>query len=258
MHRALFTSRTGMSAHQNKLDTLSNNLANSQTDGYKRMETSFESLLKVSLEARGVPLSLEPEGDAGLGTGARTGAVSRDWTQGVLVSDSDPLALALEGMGFFGVRDEGGTLLLTRGGRFALSPDGILVNEDGHPVAVEDMEDMEGLDPLRLEVTASGEILFREEDGGRRRMGRLVLYGPGSDMEAAGEGYFRLNGEAPVVLDPEETQTVAVRQGYVEKSNVDIGREMVDMMISQRAYQMNAKAVQAADDMWSLINNMKR
>lgn len=249
-----------MNAYQNKLDVISNNLANSQTDGYKRISTEFESLLKDSLNGRGVPLSENAGKNLVIGTGIKTGDSIRIWEQGILMTDENPLAIALDGEGFFGVENPSGDLLLTRNGQFGLSLNGELVNEDGYKVAVENEESLEGWAPEQIEVTVDGELFVTGTDGEIKSMGSLKLYRTMSQevLTEVGEGYFLSDENGLEQIERNKLFETVVRQGFVEKSNVDIGQEMVDMMISQRAYQMNARAVQTADEMWSLINNMKR
>ena len=260
MYRALHTGRTGMKAYQDKLDVISNNLANSQTDGYKKIETDFVSLLKDSIKGMASDLSGNASGTILMGTGVRTDNACRVLEQGMLASDENPLSLALEGQGFFGLENESGDLLLTRDGHFGISTGGDLVNGNGFLVNMEDGESLEGIMPDQIEISSVGELFSTGEDGERKSMGKLRLYKISSPevLTDAGNGCFTASKEHVEELKFEESGETAVRQGYAEKSNVDIGQEMIDMMISQRAYQMNARAVQSADDMWSLINNIKR
>jgi len=176
------------------------------------------------------------------------------------VVDESPLALALEGEGFFGLESETGELLLTRNGYFGISDDGELINGDGILVKLEDSESLEEFLPQQIEVTNSGQLIATGADGKRSEVGKLRLYEALSpeSLRDAGNGCFLANKDEVDEIKFGETDKVLVKQGFVEKSNVDMGQEMVDMMISQRAYQMNARAVQSADDMWSLINNIKR
>lgn len=260
MYRALNTSRTGMNAYQGKLDVVSNNLANSQTDGYKRVDTAFESLLKDSINSLGVPLSDNAGEGIAIGTGSRTSVPFRLWEQGILVADENPLALSLEGEGFFGVETDSEELLLTRNGHFGISSSGELVDESGFRVAVEDGKSFGEWSPEQIEVSATGELHATSTAGERMSMGRLKLYKPLSAeyLSESGEGYFVCDEKGLERMDLDVPEGTAVKQGFTEKSNVDIGREIVSMMISQRAYQMNARAVQSADEMWSLINNLQR
>lgn len=260
MYRALHTSRTGMKAYQDKLDVISNNLANSQTDGYKRIDTDFVGLLKDSIEGHGAALTEKSMEGLTLGTGVRMNDSFRVFDQGILVQDENPMSLALEGEGFFGLENASGELLLTRNGQFQISQDGKLVNESGYRVALEDEESLEGWASEQIEITSAGELFVIEEDGKKKSMGCLKLYGVLSReiLTDAGEGLFYTEEDGLERIDSDESCGTVVKQGFIEKSNVDIGKEMVDMMISQRAYQMNARAVQSTDEMWSLINNMKR
>ncbi len=260
MYRALHTGRTGMKAYQDKLDVISNNLANTQTDGYKKIDTDFVSLLKDSIRGQGFDSAGNPMETIPLGTGVRTEGAHRILDQGILVEDGNPLALALDGEGFFGLENENGDLLLTRTGYFGISSGGELVSEDGLLVNLQDGESLEGFKPKQIEITAAGEIIATGDDGARNSLGKLSLYKILSPeaLTDAGNGRFLLGESDVEEMVFGEAGETTFRQGFIEKSNVDIGQEMVEMMISQRAYQMNAKAVQSADDMWSLINNIKR
>ncbi|HKL10895.1 MAG TPA: flagellar hook-basal body complex protein [Clostridia bacterium] len=260
MYRALHTGRTGMKAYQDKLDVVSNNLANSQTDGYKKIETDFVSLLKDSIRGQFANASENAEGTILMGTGVKTDNTYRVLDQGILVGEENPMTLALEGQGFFGLENESGDLLLTRDGHFGISAEGGIVNGNGFLVNLKDSESLEGLMPDQIEISGGGEIFSTFEDGERKSMGKLRIYKVSSPevLTDAGNGCFMAGEEYVEEIEFDENSETVVRQGYTEKSNVDIGQEMIDMMISQRAYQMNARAVQSADDMWSLINNIKR
>jgi len=260
MYRALHTSRTGMKAYQDRLDVISNNISNSQTDGYKRLDVDFVELIKDSMECSGTGSTDDSAKTAALGTGVRTGVSYRILDQGILVQDENPMAMAIEGEGFFGLQNESGELLLTRNGQFEISIDGNLVNGDGYIVEIDNQESLEGLNPGQLQISNSGELLAIGMDGSRESKGCLKLYRVLSEeyLIDAGESLFKAEEDGVEEIDLGDSVDTFVKQGFVEKSNVDIGQEMVDMMISQRAYQMNARAVQSADDMWSLINNIKR
>ncbi len=257
MYRILSTGRSGLAALQEKLDLISNNIANTQTDGYKKLETNFESLLSDSIKNSGIPLSDNArQGNAAIGIGSKVSNPFRDIEQGAIVQAENPYAIAIEGEGYFGIIDETDNLYLTRNGNFRLSENSHLVDDLGNEVDVEYFSDEISSESI-LEITNSGQINQTDKYGNKSIVGQVKLYSI-EDYDLLlenGNGY--LVADEIESIDMENSKTI-LRQGYIEKSNVDIGEELIQMISTQRAYELNTKSIRAADEMWSLVNNIRR
>ncbi len=257
MYRILSTGKSALAAFQEQLDQISNNIANTQTDGYRTVNTRFESLLSDEINNNGVPLSDELKNStARIGIGAKTTQSYRSEEQGALVAVEDHFALAIQGEGYFGIRNDQDELLLTRSGNFNLSEDGQLVDPQGNHLEIEYSKKYDELSES-AEVSDDGKIYERSEDGDRYKVGEIHLYQPQrySVIVENGQGYFM--AEDLMEVDFEDSETM-IRQSYIEKSNVDIGDQLVEMLKTQRAYELSTRSLRAADDMWSMANNLRR
>lgn len=257
MYRILSTGKSGLTAFQKQLDLISNNISNTQTEGYKQLKVRFESLLADSIKNNGVPLSDELRNqDARIGTGTMTTESYRDNEQGVIVKDINPLALAIQGEGYFGIVDDAGNQFLTRNGQFTLSEEGQLMDFNGNSLDVDYKRDEFDQDQ-DIEITEEGLIIQRNSLGAEREMGRIKLYEVESYNLLIENGNGYLTSDEITEIDLTKSETL-IKQGYIEKSNVDIGKELVQMMMTQRAYELNTRTLKAADEMWSLANNLRR
>lgn len=259
MIRTLWNGATGVAGHQVRLDAAANNLANINTTGYKKQRTSFADLLTSEMESSGRPVSLAPGSTAKQGSGTAVVAVYRGWNQGNFLETGRPLDLLIEGEGFFRVEKPGGEDLYTRDGNFYLDQEGKLVNSSGY-VLLGDLELSGALDSLN--VGSTGLLTAQNSDGELVEVGQLTLYrfsSPGN-LEAAGENTFRATSGsgAPAELEPGSEGVGVIRQGMLEASNVDALEEMTEIMETQRSYQFNLRSVRAADEMWSIANNLRR
>lgn len=261
MYRILQTGRTGLEALQRKMDVISNNIANVQTNGYKNMEVQFEDLVYDRIANRGVPLSDAARGKPiELGTGSRVKSTARNFKQGPMAETGYPFHMAIEGEGFFGVQDENGNLFLTRDGGFTLDAEGQLVDARGNRVVMELYSPLAQWKDNGISIDARGVFTGINEEGQIVEIGRLRLYNvpDKSLLTSIGSNYF--SAENVDLVDNTEIYEGwgQIRQGFLEESSVDIGKEMVDMLVTQRAYQINTKSIHAADEMWSMVNQMKR
>ncbi|MGE5579855.1 MAG: flagellar basal-body rod protein FlgG [Bacillota bacterium] len=253
MLRALWTGATGMASQQLLIDTISNNLANVNTAGYKKQRVQFQDLY---YETVAVGLG----STATLGSGSRVSATDRSFRQGNVERTDDPLSMAIEGQGFFAVETGSGTAY-TRDGSFRLDASGRLCTATGYMVLGDGgiIEVPEGA--TEIEVTDEG-IISGVVDGERQEIGSigLVLFANPAGLEATGNNLYRatqLSGE-PVDAVPGQDGAGLIRGGYIETSNVEIVTEMVNLIIAQRAFELNSKAVETADQMWGIANNVKR
>jgi len=262
MIRSLWTSATGMQAQALNLDVISNNLANVNTSGFKKSRAEFQDLLYETLLPAGTSSSQDTEIPAGiqLGHGTRPSTVLKIFSQGNMENTQNELDLAIEGDGFFQITLPNGETAYTRDGAFKLDSDGRIVNSDGFTMEPEiaipsdAMSISVGLDGT-VSVLQAGESTPSEI--GTIELARFInpagLISMGKNLfipsEASGNEMTGTAGEDGI-------GTLA--QGFLEMSNVSVVDEMVNMITAQRAYESNSKAIQAADDMLQLANNVKR
>ena len=262
MIRSLWTSATGMQSQALNLDVISNNLANVNTSGFKKSRAEFQDLLYETLLPAGTASSQDTEIPAGiqLGHGTRPSTVLKIFSQGNMENTQNELDLAIEGDGFFQITLPNGETAYTRDGAFKLDSDGRIVNSDGFTMEPEiaipsdAMSISVGLDGT-VSVLQAGESIPSEI--GTIALARFInpagLISMGKNLfipsEASGNEVIGTAGE-------DGMGTLA--QGFLEMSNVSVVDEMVNMITAQRAYESNSKAIQAADDMLQLANNVKR
>ena len=253
MSNALAIARTGMEAQQTQLDVISNNLANVGTNGFKRANAVFEDLLYQNLRQAGSATSEQSQLPTGLqiGLGVRTVATSRSFAQGSLQQSSNPLDVAIKGNGFFQITMPDGTSAYTRDGSFQVDSQGRLVTTSGYPVAsgitvpVTAQSVSISVDGV-VSATVPGSVT-------PQTLGSIVLANfvnaPG--LEPRGQGLYTETAAsgAPSTGAPNANGLGALMQGYVETSNVNVVQELVSMIQVQRAYEMNSKAIQTADQM---------
>ncbi len=260
MMRSLYTGATGMTAQQLNIDVISNNLANVNTAGFKKSRAEFEDLMYQTMRIAGsvtegdnrVPVGIQ------VGMGVRPLAVHKFFTQGDFQNTGNPLDVAIEGDGFFQVQ-VGDQLLYTRAGAFKLNADGTVVTANGYvlqpefavpadtkSISISETGHMAALDANNQELAAVEIPLYTfVNPAGLDARGRN-LYAP---TEASGNSVEGVPGELNV-------GTLA--QGFLEMSNVEVVDEMVNMIVGQRAYEMNSKSIQTSDAMLQTAVNLKR
>lgn len=257
MHRILNTGKSGLAAIQEKLDIISNNIANTQTNGYKKLKINFESLLNNSIENNGTPISnKDGQQNFAIGIGSKVSKTYRDIGQGVIVRSENLYSIAIEGDGYFGILDDNDNLYLTRNGDLKLSNYGYFIDDLGNTVDIEYLSG--GVTPGSfLKINKVGQIIEIDKTGEKAVIGQMKIYSiEDYDLiKEAGNGY--IIADKIELIDLENSKTI-LRQGYIESSNVDIAEELIQMLITQRVYGLNIKSLKAADEMWSLANSMKR
>lgn len=256
MMRALYTAATGMNAQELKMQVTANNLSNASTTGYKKTRAEFEDLLVETLrpaEAGGRPVPLE------VGLGVRAAGTSRSFTQGDLIGTQNPLDIALEGPGFLPVRQADGSIALTRAGNLRVDSEGQLVTQQG--LAVEpgirvpiDTTELTIGEDGRVRATVPGrtapqelgtiELAMVENPGGLSALGGNLLIA----TEASGRTQL---------VKPGEGGSGKVLQGFVEGSNVKTVEEMIDLITTQRAYEMQSKVIQTVDQMLQRLTSLR-
>ncbi len=264
MMRALWTAASGMTGQQFNIDTIANNLANVNTTGFKLNRPDFEDLLYQTLRLAGTPateVTVVPTG-VQVGHGVRPAATQKIFTQGALQSTGNAADLAIEGDGFFRVLQYDGTYGYTRDGSFKIDSNGQIVNSDGYRLLPEIVLP-EGFVPDSLAISQDGRVSVKV--GGSDEpveVGQIELYrfvNP-AGLEAIGENLLKqtnASGE-PIAGRPGFEGMGKVLQRFLEMSNVSVVREMVNMIVAQRAYELNSRAIRASDEMLQQIGQLVR
>lgn len=253
MIRSLWISKTGLDAQQTQMDTISNNLANVNTSGFKRSRAVFEDLLYQTLRQPGAQSSQQTQLPSGLqiGTGVRPVATERIFTQGNLQQTGNDKDVAIQGAGFFQVLLPDGTTAYTRDGSFQMDSNGQLVTSSGYVVqpAITLPANVQSLTIARdgtVSVTAAGSTAVTQ-------VGTLQLatFLNPAGLEAKGENLYveTTASGSPSTTSPGTNGAGLLTQGYVETSNVNVVEELVNMIQTQRAYEINSKAIQTSDQM---------
>src|SRR6187551_775834 len=262
MNPALRTAATGMAAQQTRTEVIANNLANVNTTGFKRSRAQFEDLLYQTMQGPQVLGSSETNTAPAIqiGRGTHLTAVSRLHSQGALDTTGRSLDVAIDGDGFFPITLPSGVTAYTRDGSFQISDQGVLVTSDGYQVGA-------GIkipaDVTELAISASGVVSGSKGVGGEQQeLGRIELarFANPSGMSSLGQNLFAAtpaSGEATTGYPMDDGMGRLV-QGTLEGSNVEIVQEMVDMIAAQRAYEINSKAIKAADEMSQTATEMVR
>ena len=259
MNLSLYSAATGMEAQQLNLNTIANNLANVNTPGFKRSKIEFQDLLyqmprNVGADSGGgniVPTGVE------IGNGSRVASTSKVFTQGQLTNTGEKLDIAIQGDGFFEIQRPDGTLAYTRAGTFKLSSEGQVVTTDGLPV-------LSGFQtiPGGSEVTISedGNVTVQSPSGTQTFRLTLTRFANPSGLRSLGGSLYEETAASgtPELGNPGEQGFGRTIQGYVESSNVNIVEEMVNLIVAQRAYEINSKSIQTSDEMLQNVANLKR
>ncbi len=242
MLEGLFTAAAGMSAQQEQLDAIGNDLANVSTTGYKAQRVAFRDLLYNTVDIAGT------ETTDGAGASART--IGHSEAQGSIKETGDPLNLAIEGEGFFEVTRPDGHIALTRDGTFGVDSSGTLVNARGNRLTPP-IKLPPGVSPNEVAIAPDGTVT-----AGKRTLGQIKLVTVTSPQHLLSDG----SGEfAPTSASgtPHPTTAGTIRQGALEQSNVDMGRVMSLMVTTQRNFQMASTAIQNESQMMSIANQLR-
>lgn len=258
--RALWTAATGMQAQQLTLDVVANNLANVQTSGFKRSRVDFQDLVYETLQAPGAASAQGQEIPSGfqVGHGSRAVATQRLFIKGDLQQTGNVLDLAIEGEGFFQVQQPNGDIAYTRAGAFKKDSQGRLVTSDGFTLDPEitlpdnALTVTVGVDGI-ISVTLPGQT--QPQQAGTLQLARFI--NP-AGLLAQGRNLFiptQASGEATTGT-PGQDGLGTLLQGFVEGSNVNVVEEMIGLITSQRAYEINSRAIRTADEMMQTANNL--
>lgn len=271
MVRSLWTAATGMIAQQINLDTIANNLSNVNTTGYKTQVNEFKSLLYQTIQTRTTTANgAQKPTSAQVGLGVRNSAITSIFKTGNLLASERDTSFAIDGKGFFAVRGLDGNTYYTRNGNFnfVLGTNGnMLTNSDGLPVLNTNGNPIildSNLILSEVKVNVDGELCYPDEANNLQPMGvtiGLFQFNNPNGLEKLADSLFTQSAASGQPIN-EATNPNVVRskiiQGYLEGSNVQVADEMVNMIVAQRAYELNSKAIQASDEMLQQANNLRR
>ncbi len=263
MLKSLFTSATGMAAQQVVVDNTANNLANVNTTGFKKSQVSFQDLIYVTQRPTGAETAagLQEQNGLQIGSGVRIGGNMKLFSEGVLENTNKPLDLAIEGEGFFRVQLPNGTFRYTRDGSFRMNANGQIVTSDGFlldpPITVP-------ANTLSISIATDGTVSVITADAPTTStvIGNLVLvrFPNPAGLSSEGRNLYAetASSGAPVEATPGQDGVGTIRQGFLERSNVDVVQELINLILAQRAYEFNSKAIRVADDMLASSNELVR
>ncbi len=249
-----------MQSQQTNLDVIANNLANVNTTGFKKVKAEFQDLLYQTTRAAGSQQGggNELPGSLQIGQGSIPVATERIFTQGDLSQTGGNLDIAIQGQGFFQVQMPDGTLAYTRDGSFKTNSQGQIVTSDGYPV-------QGGFQPVptgttNITISATGAITYTTPSGVTSSQIQLSNFNNPGGLQAIGQNLYTETQASgtPLLGEPTQNGLGQLQQGYLELSNVSVVQEMVNLILAQRAYEVNSKAVQAADQMMQDSNNLPR
>lgn len=268
MMRALWTAATGMTAQQTNLDTISNNLANVNTTGYKRQTVEFKSLMYQTLQEKTTTTTGEakPVG-AQVGLGVKPGSINTNYEQGPMLESTGDFDYAIEGGGFFMVQLSDGSVGYTRNGNFNVCLTGtglgltdsngnLVLSSTGQPITLP-----ENIDTTKLGIDEFGNLTLPDAQNNVQSIGisvGLAQFPNAAGLDKFADSILKESAASgvPTIFTVAELGS-RIRSGYLEGSNVQTVDEMVNMIIAQRAYEMNSKAITASDEMLQQANNLR-
>ncbi|MDS1029551.1 flagellar basal-body rod protein FlgG [Bacillota bacterium LX-D] len=262
MIRSLWNGASGMTAQNNRMDVITNNLANVNTTGYKKQRTSFSDLLYQELNSTTLPIKNNQQNKVLVGSGVKVNNTYFLFGQGQLIETGRDLDVAILGRGFLEVELPDGQFAYTKDGNLHFDR-GQLVNSAGYRVSADITVNPEILNTAKkITIQDKGTILINTDLGENIEAGTIPLFkidNP-SALKPVGQNLYTLtNASGSVQIEsPEDPGSSSFKQGYLEGSNVNILEEMVEMIATQRSYQFNSRSIQNSDEMWSIANNLRR
>lgn len=274
MVRTLWTAASGMIGQQINVDTIANNLANVNTTGYKTEVNEFKSLLYQNLQTKTTTANGEQKPiSAQVGLGVRNASITSQFTQGAFLASENPTSFAINGEGFFAVRGEDGQTYYTRNGNFIFAlgggnqlklsnSDGLpVLNTQGQPIVIDGNQ----YKADRITVNEDGQLCYPDAANNPQPIPGMIMglyqFQNPSGLKKEGDALFSVtaaSGQPINEATDNRVQKSQIRQGYLEGSNVQVADEMVNLIIAQRAYEFNSKAIQAADTMMQEANELRR
>lgn len=260
--RSLSIAATGMLAQQLNVEVISNNIANMNTTGYKKRRAEFQDLLYQNNVPVGSTSSdigtIMPSG-VQIGLGVRTAAVYRISEQGNMSPTDNPLDLAVSGDGYFQIELPSGETAYSRAGSFQLSAEGEMVTSDGYRLTPSIVIPEDATD---IAINSSGEVLvLLDGQVDPQNVGQIQLarFANEAGLEAVGNNFFKETPASGTATEstPGSAGYGTILQGFLETSNVNVVQEITNLINAQRAYEMNSKVIQAADEMMSQLNQLR-
>lgn len=262
MMRSLWTAGSGMLAQQINIDNIANNLANVNTTGYKKSRVDFQDLLYQTVRSAGTPIIQGTQVPTGIqiGHGVRPVSTQKMFTQGEFKPTDGPLDVNIEGDGFFQVLMPDGSVAYTRDGAFKRDGEGRVVTSDGFPISPEVIIPEDATD---ISISTDGNISVKiKGQDTPQSIGQieLVRFINSAGLKSIGRNLYKITAASgePIIGTPGLDGFGTLAHGYLEMSNVQVVEEMVSMIVAQRAYEVNSKAIQAADEMLQTANNLRR
>ncbi|MCT4545207.1 MAG: flagellar basal-body rod protein FlgG [Vallitalea sp.] len=271
MIRSLYTAASGMKTQQMNVDTISNNLANVNTTGYKKESLEFKSLLYENMgkadmdkQGKGRPVNLQ------VGHGVKPVGTVRSYTIGTMQKTDNPLDIAITGDGFFAIKNHLDEEVYTKDGSFKIAlvdNRQRLITSEGYRVMDVNDEPIyfdRNIDIKKIEIGSDGSFSIMDSDGQPIDMDiklKIVQFKNVNGLEALGNNLLRAtssSGEPIAENDDDDIVKSTIIQGTLEGSNVQVVEEMVNLIVAQRAYEVSSKAIQTSDEMLSQANNLKR
>lgn len=271
MIRSLWSAATGMIAQQTAVDTISNNIANINTNGYKTSQNEFKSLLYQELQSKTTSANGETKPiDSQVGLGVRSSSITTIFTQGSFYESTSDTAFAINGDGFFAVKGADGGTYYTRNGNFQLSTDtnGLtLCTTDGEAVL-----DTQGrkitfnknMTSSNITVSSDGEFFYPDDKNNPKSLGIKIgvyQFNNPSGLEKQDSSLYKVTAASGNAINEATANNITkstIAQGYLEGSNVQLADEMVNLIVAQRAYEANSKAITTSDEMMGQANQLKR
>jgi len=270
MMRSLWTAASGMISQQTNVDTISNNLANINTTGYKKEGAEFKSLLYQTIQDQSTDNSGNPKPyGIQVGLGVRNSAITSQYSQGPLMETDNDFDLAISGNGFFSVQKPDGGVAYTRNGSFHIANGNLgltLSTSDGYPVLDTNGQPIvfDGTyDESKLTIDENGELCYPDSTGTAVGSGiqiGVVQFTNPTGIKKLSNSLLQetdASGIAKMEANDSAMQRSTIRQGYLEGSNVQAVDEMVNLIVAQRAYEMNSKIITASDEMMKQANNLR-
>jgi flagellar basal-body rod protein FlgG len=266
MVRSLWTGASGMIGQQANIDTISNNLANVNTHGYKKQRADFEDLIYQTIKVAGTPATEDTVVPVGIqmGHGVKIADTQRVFSQGALQQTDVPTDMAIAGEGFFKIQMYDGSMAYTRNGNFKVDSDGRMVTSNGYWL-IPDIIMPELFLPDTINITKDGRVSVKVPQDGdlvELDVGRIDLYRFPNPvgLTAVGENLFKVSqasGEA-IVGRPGYEGMGSIQHRFLEMSNVAVVQEMVNLIVAQRAYEFNSRTIQTSDNMLGTATTLKR
>lgn len=245
MYNVLSIGKSGMKSNQFKMDAIADNISNVDTDGYKNKEVAFQELLI----------------DDEINVGSKASVSKLDFAQGSFTESPYEYHMAISGNGFFGLVDENNTLILTRDGGFHMNEDKSITDSSGYPLYIDYEVSKEQWPDEGVSVLANGDIIATNNTDESTLLGKVVLFYPENvdSLTSLGEGRYLPSGNVALYDSiGNEEMFGEIHQYFLEASNVDLAQNFAEMIITQRAYSLSAKALQTTDEMMTMINGIKR